>query len=45
MESGVRTTIIDSDGTKQDIFDLAKCFECIDAVCGMGLMEHPEGLR
>lgn len=44
MESGVRTKVVGDDGEK-DIFDLAKCFECIDTVCDMGLMEHPESLR
>jgi len=46
MESGVRTTLLRSDGQgKEDIFDLAKCYECIDTVCGLGLMSHPPDLR
>jgi len=46
MESGVRTTLLHSDGEgKEDIFDLAKCYECIDTVCGLGLMSHPPDLR
>lgn len=45
MESGVRTTLLHSDGTKEDIFDLAKCYNCIDIVCEAGLMDHPSELR
>ena len=45
MESGVRTRVIGDDGNEQDIFDLAKCYECIDLVCEMGLMDHPKSLR
>lgn len=46
MESGVRTTLLHSDGEgKEDIFDLAKCYECIDTICGLGLMSHPPDLR
>jgi len=41
MESGARTSLLHPDGTKEDIFDLAKCYECIDLVCESGLMEHP----
>lgn len=41
MESGVRTTLLRPDGTREDVFDLAKCYECIDSVCELGLMEHP----
>lgn len=44
MESGVRSKLIDADEEK-DIFDLAKCYECIALVCDMGLMDHPESLR
>lgn len=46
MESGVRTTLlIHPDGTKEDIFDLAKCYNCIDMICEAGLMDHPPELR
>ena len=45
MESGVRTRVIGDDGNEKDIFDLSKCYECIDLVCEMGLMDHPESLR
>lgn len=45
MESGVRTTLLHPDGTTEDIFDLAKCYNCIDFVCEAGLMEHPSELR
>lgn len=49
MESGVRTMRLKSekDGheTKQDVFDLAKCYECIDVACELGFMEHPSELR
>jgi hypothetical protein len=45
MESGVRTKIVDDENGEKDIFDLTKCFECIEVVCKMGLMEHPESLR
>ena len=41
MESGVRTTLLHADGTKEDIFDLAKCYNCIDTICEAGMMEHP----
>mmetsp|Transcript_15917 Transcript_15917/g.33616 ORF Transcript_15917/g.33616 Transcript_15917/m.33616 type:complete len:307 (-) Transcript_15917:1727-2647(-) len=44
MESGVRTTLLHPDGTKEDIFDLAKCYDCIDLVCESGLMDHPSEL-
>jgi len=44
MESGVRTTILHSDGTKEDVFDLSKCYDCIDSICELGLMEHPSDL-
>ena len=45
MESGVRTTLLHPDGAKEDIFDLAKCYNCIDMVCELGLMDHPSELR
>lgn len=49
MESGVRTTLIHHDKgcteTKDDVFDLTKCYNVIDIVCGLGLMEHPKELR
>jgi len=49
MESGVRTTLINHDKgcteTKDDVFDLAKCYNVIDIVCELGLMEHPTELR
>mmetsp|Transcript_31930 Transcript_31930/g.67132 ORF Transcript_31930/g.67132 Transcript_31930/m.67132 type:complete len:293 (+) Transcript_31930:73-951(+) len=45
MESGVRTTQLHPDGTKEDIFDLAKCYNCIDIVCELGLIDHPSELR
>ncbi|KAL7531291.1 hypothetical protein ACHAXR_003962 [Thalassiosira sp. AJA248-18] len=44
MESGVRTTLLLPDGTKEDIFDLAKCYNCIDIICETGLMDHPSEL-
>ncbi len=49
MESGVRTTLIghgkDCMETREDVFDLAKCYNVIDIVCELGLMEHPKELR
>eukprot|EP00804_Cyclotella_cryptica_P022019 CCRYP_000940-RA/>CCRYP_000940-RA protein AED:0.04 eAED:0.04 QI:20/1/1/1/1/1/2/58/286 len=46
MESGVRTKLLPSEMEgKDDVFDLAKCYECIDIVCGLGLMSHPPDLR
>jgi len=49
MESGVRTTVlrVDEDGNevKDDIFDLDKCYRCIDTVCEAGFMNHPPELR
>ncbi|KAL9180248.1 hypothetical protein ACHAXT_008218 [Thalassiosira profunda] len=44
MESGVRSTVVDSSGRAEDIFDLAKCYNCIDIICEAGLMQHPAGL-
>ena len=49
MESGVRTTTVskkDDDGTRRevDIFDLSKCYDCIDGLCEAGWMDHPPGL-
>jgi hypothetical protein len=38
MESSLRT--IDKDGN--DVFDLGKCFKCIDVVCEMGIYKHPQ---
>jgi len=40
MESSLRT--IDTKG--KDIFDLNKCFRCIDAVCKAGIYGHPSFL-
>mmetsp|Transcript_22021 Transcript_22021/g.53301 ORF Transcript_22021/g.53301 Transcript_22021/m.53301 type:complete len:290 (-) Transcript_22021:394-1263(-) len=45
MESGIRTMLLHPDGTKEDIFDLAKCYSCIDIMCDAHLMEHPSNLR
>ena len=41
MESGVRSKILGVSGKEEekDIFDLSKCFECIETICG--LFEHP----
>jgi hypothetical protein len=41
MESSLRN--IDKDGN--DIFDLGKCFKCIDIVCEMGIYKHPSFLE
>ena len=41
MESGVRTTVLHADGTRADVFDLTKCYDCIDVICEMGWMHHP----
>lgn len=38
MESSLRT--IDKDGN--DVFDLSKCFKCIEAVCDTGVYKHPQ---
>lgn len=43
MESGVRSKVIGVGG-EEDIFDLSKCYECIDTICELGLIEHPSGL-
>ncbi len=45
MESGVRSTILTSEGRHEDILDVAKCFDCIDTICDAGLMDHPPKLR
>ena len=43
MESGVRTTLLHpDDGHSEEIFDLSKCYNCIDAICEAGFMDHPE---
>lgn len=39
MESSLRST---KDGN--DVFDLDKCFQCIEAVCEMGIHMHPDFL-
>lgn len=39
MESGVRSS---RDG--EDIFDLNKCYQCINTICEMGLKSHPKHL-
>ena len=42
MESSLRTKTIDKDGnTENDVFDIEKCFKCIEIVCHLGLYEHP----
>ena len=46
MESGVRMTLlVHPDGTKEDIFDVSKYYDCIDMICEGGLMNHPSELR
>ncbi|KAL3764596.1 hypothetical protein ACHAWU_001504 [Discostella pseudostelligera] len=45
MESGVRTTLLNSDGQQLDIFDVTKCFDCIETTCDTVLMDHPTELR
>lgn len=40
MESSLRST---KDG--KDVFDLDKCYQCIEAVCDMGIFEHPDYLK
>ena len=47
MESGIRSKVISAsgrEGEEQDIFDLSKCYQCIDTICELGLIEHPSGL-
>ncbi|KAL7434411.1 hypothetical protein ACHAXM_004050 [Skeletonema potamos] len=45
MESGVRSKVIGaSDKEEEDIFDLTKCYACIDTICELGLIDHPSGL-
>ncbi len=47
MESSLRSKVKCStgesgdNGEEKDIFDLAKCYECIEVVCEMGLFQHP----
>jgi hypothetical protein len=53
METGIRTTVMrqrdGDDGTttmvKEDIFDISKCYDCIDGLCEAGWIRHPPGLR
>ena len=40
MESSLRSI---KDG--KDVFDLDKCYRCIEAVCNMGIFEHPDYLK
>lgn len=40
MESSLRST---KDG--KDVFDLDKCYQCIEAVCDMRIFEHPDYLK
>jgi len=40
MESSLRSI---KDG-RDDVFDLDKCFQCIEAVCEMGIYDHPDFL-
>lgn len=47
MESGVRSKVIGAsgkEGGEEDIFDLSKCYECIDTICELGLIDHPLGM-
>ena len=45
MESGVRSfVVVKGDEEEEDIFDLSKCYQCVDKICEIGLMEHPLGL-
>jgi hypothetical protein len=45
MESGVRSKVIGANGKEEeDIFDLRKCYECIDTICELGLMDNPPEL-
>ena len=45
MESSLRSKIkCDGDGDgdeEKDIFDITKCYKCIEVVCEMGLFKHP----
>ena len=40
MESSLR-----SNKNGKDVFDLDKCYQCIEAVCDMGIFEHPNYLK
>jgi len=40
MESSLRTVLKDG----ADVFDLGKCYKCIEVVCELGLFDHPSFL-
>lgn len=45
MESSLRSKVDHGDGkNEKDVFDLVKCFQCIEAVCELGLFDHPSYL-
>ena len=50
MESGVRSKVISASGKgggggeEEDVFDLSKCYQCIDTICELGLIKQPSGL-
>mmetsp|Transcript_9824 Transcript_9824/g.22995 ORF Transcript_9824/g.22995 Transcript_9824/m.22995 type:complete len:300 (-) Transcript_9824:85-984(-) len=39
MESGVRSRRMEGDAV-EDVFDLSKCYDCVDALCEAGLVER-----
>ena len=40
MESSLRST-----KNGDDVFDIDKCYQCIEAACDMGIFEHPDYLK
>lgn len=46
MESSLRSKINEKgNGEEKDVFDLVKCYKCIEVVCEMGLFEHPDYIK
>ena len=49
MESSLRSKVKSNDASggeiEKDVFDLGKCFQCIEVVCELGLFDHPSYLK
>lgn len=45
LRSKVKCDMKDNKGNEKDIFDLTKCYKCIEVVCELGLFKHPDFLR
>lgn len=45
MESSLRTKVSVDGENENDVFDLGKCFQCIEIACALGLFNHPANLN